>query len=81
MPNTPPTDQPKTKTPSSSSSKVKPVHLLLKLSTDADGPIPGVIEDVEAFTGELKARRALDTRPDWIYLQLTPGQTYTSTRG
>lgn len=36
----------------------------------------GALVEVELFTGELAARRALDERPEWKYLHLIPGQKY-----
>lgn len=37
--------------------------------------------DFEPFTAEIDARRALDDRPDWKYLALTPGASYQARKG
>ena len=40
----------------------------------------GALIEVELFTGELAARRALDERPERKYLPLIPGQRYRARR-
>lgn len=70
----PRTDKPDAKSPS----KSRPIHLLIKAKPDSlPNSLAGTIEDLEVFTGELDARRALDGRDrTWSYLQLRPGTTY-----
>lgn len=51
--------------------KDRTMHLLVR-RVPADGPIV----ELEPFSGELAARRALDSRPTWGYLGLRPGSSF-----
>lgn len=66
--NTPPAKKAASKSTETAGESTKPAHLLAAVSPDGD------ITDLEYFTGEMAARRALDDRgPDWRYLKLRPG--------
>jgi hypothetical protein len=52
--------------------KDRTVHLLIRRDPQ-DGPVL----EIEPFSGEMAARRELDSRPAWRYLGLKPGSVFT----